>query len=280
MESAEEHSIKTITDHLESVGRFVRDALWRLEDPRGGIRDDPDVQEELEHYLRKLYIQLGLALEHLGLHASRMDLVRAWEYFEEQGIDKTVFYPEPGSVGNLTYDYLSAVIDGIRALSPCSIPTQDEQSEILRLEKLLERTAYLLHCRNVVPTKESDVQKVMDDYLRALYGADYHRQFSIPGVVKNFRPDSGIRSLGVAIEFKFVGNVQEMKTAVSGLFEDASGYKGSTDWKKFYSVIYMTGAYGTKEQLLAAFEHAGLVDWRPVLVTGEGARTRQNRQKQ
>ena len=35
--------------------------------------------------------------------------------------------------------------------------------------------------------------------------------------------------------------------------------------------------YGTKEQLLAASEHAGLVDWRPVLVTGVGARTRQNR---
>lgn len=221
-----------IADQLDKTARGVRGALWRLEDPRGGILDDPDVATELEYLLKRLYVQVMLALDHLGLYASRADLAKAWDSFVKSGLSKNLdYYPEPGTVGSKTYDYLDAVIDGIRAVGPGeSCPpstTQDlgDEGELLQLEKLLERTAYTLQKRSVVPTKEADVQHEMDLYLEAMYGADYHRQFSIPGVVKNFRPDSGIRSLGAVIEFKFVDNAEDLKKATSGLFEDASAYR-------------------------------------------------------
>jgi hypothetical protein len=112
----------------------------------------------------------------------------------------------------------------------------------------------------------------MDHYLDVIYGGDYRRKFSIPGAVKNFIPDSGIRSLKAVIEFKFAATSQELKTATSGLFEDSAAYKASADWQRYYSVVYMTGAHGTKEKLLAAFEQAGMIDWTPILVTGAGGR--------
>jgi hypothetical protein len=82
--------------------------------------------------------------------------------------------------------------------------------------------------------------------------------------------DSGVRSLRAVIEFKLAKDTKGLKMATSGLFEDASGYKASADWSRFYSVIYMTGAHGTEEQLLADFDRAGMIAWTPILVTGQG----------
>jgi hypothetical protein len=261
-----------IAAHLDKVARQVRDVLWRMEDPVRGILKDPDLEQELVYFVKQLYTQTMIALDHLGLAGSRADLARAWDSFVKSGLEKVTFYPEPGAVGSEVYDYLDAVIDGLRAIEPRSAEDRDSRPELLQLEKLLNRTAYILQKRSVVPSKEKDVHDVMDEYLEAIYGADYCREFSIPGTVKNFRPDSGIRSLGAVIEFKFAKDPQGLKTATSGLFEDAAGYKASADWKKYYSVIYMTGAHGTAEQLLAAFEQAGMIDWTPILVTGTGAR--------
>jgi len=211
-----------------------------------------------------------VALDHLGLDASRADLAEAWRRFVQSGLRKFKYYPEHDAVGSKAFDYLDAVIDGIRAIGSGSVEKSDDQGERQQLERLLERTAYILQRRNVVPKKESEIQRVMDEYLESMYGAEYRRQFSIPGVVKNFRPDSGIRSLETVIEFKLAKDVDGLKAATSGLFEDASGYKASNDWKRYYSVIYMTGAYGTREQLLAEFDRAGMIDWTPILVTGVG----------
>ncbi len=270
----------SIADHLDKTARGVRGALWRLENPAGGMLDDPDVKTELEYLLKRLYIQVMMALDDLGLAASRSDLGAAWDGFVKSGLRKNlVYYPEADAVGSEAYDYLDAVVDGIRAIQPrglCAPRTgedPDDQRDLLQLEKLLDRTAYILQKRSVVPRKEADVQHVMDEYLEAIYGADYRRQFSIPGVVKNFKPDSGIISLGAVVEFKFAANAEELKKAISGLFEDAGGYKASKDWREFYSVIFMTGAYGTKEQLLATFERADMIRWTPVPVIGHGGRS-------
>lgn len=260
---------------LDRVAALVRDALWRLEDPRGGVADDPDVMAELEHYLRSLYHQTAIAFESAGLMASRAELVQAWNRFEETGLRASLRYlPEPGVVTTAAFDHLSAMIDGLRNLEYEIDPMPHENAELQKLERFLKRTALLVGQRQVVPTKEADVQHVMDDYLEAVYGADYHKQFTVPGVAKNFRPDAGVRSLSAAIEFKFCDSQQEVKTAVSDLFEDAAGYKASADWKRFFSVIYMTGAHATEEQLLAAFDLAEIVNWTPILVTGSGARSR------
>ncbi len=267
----------SLVDSLDRSARFVRDVLWDLEDPRGGVYDDADLKDKFKYYLQKLYVQVLISLEHLGLVRTRGELFEAWTEFESTGLDEFVYYSEPGVVGSKPYDLLDSIIEGIRGVEMRGGIPHDRESELQKLEQMLGRTAYLLERRSVDPTKESDVQHVMDDYLEAMYGADYRRQFSIPGVVKNFKPDSGIISLGAVIEFKFVDSKAEFKTAVAGLFEDAGGYRPSADWSKYFSVIYMTGAHGTLEQAIGAFESADMVDWAPIIVTGSGGRKKRKK---
>jgi hypothetical protein len=272
MGSEKEPSTVTLPDGLEKATRSVREVLWQMEGS-GGVSRDSDLEQELVYFLKRLCTQLMVGLDHLGLEASRRELARAWRGFVKAGLDQVVYYPQYGTVGSEAHDYLDAVIDVIRVIVPSPATLiADEHAEVLRLERFLDRTAYILQKRGLAPTKESQIQKVMDEYLEAIYGPDYHRQFTVPGVVKNFRPDSGIRSLGAVIEFKFAASPAKLKTAVAGLFEDASSYRASSDWKRYYSVIYMTGAHGTREQVAAAFTQAEMIDWKPVLVTGASSK--------
>jgi hypothetical protein len=271
--------VSPVAANLEARARLVREILWQLEDPMAGVKDDYNLLDALEHYLEGLFVQVVIALEHFQLFRSRSELAASWQLCRRKGLREVDYRPDPGIVESEAYNLLDAFIEGIRCLGPSRDASLDRQAALHELEALLERTAYSLQCRNITPAKETDVQHVMDDYLSFIYGADYHRQFTIPGVVKNFRPDSGVRSLGVAIEFKFVTSKAEFKTAISGLFEDAGGYRASNDWSKYYSVIYMTGAYGTREQAEAAFAGADMVDWTPIVVTGHGARAKRRPRK-
>ena len=117
------------------------------------------------------------------------------------------------------------------------------------------------------------VQKIMHDYLRAFF-TEYKRSVTIAGIVKDFRPDCGIRDLKAAIEFKFADSPDEVAKGLGGIFEDAGGYSGSLDWTRFYTVIYQTSAFESEDRIRSELTRAGLVTWTGILVTGAGARRR------
>jgi hypothetical protein len=80
-------------------------------------------------------------------------------------------------------------------------------------------------------------------------------------------------SLRTAIEFKFADSVGEVKTALSGILEDLSGYEGSRDWTRFFSVVYMTGAYCVEQEFAHAMSGSrNAQSWEPILVVGDGGR--------
>lgn len=263
---------RAVIQSLDLREKHLRDLLWQLEDPRGGINDDQDLLDEFEYGLTCLKTQLGVYLEYLGLHRCRDELGENWERFKNEGLTQVRYLPGPGVSISDVEVYLGVISGAVKALIADDSEAGIHTASIAWLEQLLGRTAYILERRGVEPTKEADVQQIMDEYMETIYGADFRRHFNIPGVVKNFRPDAGVVSLEAAIEFKFVDSAEEFKKAVSGLFEDAGGYKGSRDWSHFYSVIYMTGAFGTAEQAIEAFGVAEMVDWKPILVTGRGER--------
>lgn len=264
--------LPAIIADVEATERNGTDAVWRLESPMGVVRTDPDVEEELEYYLRSLEQKLLLHLEALGLVQSRATLECRWAEFERRGLREVKFAPGPGVAYSEALSYLGVFVQSLR----CYGPTRDvAEKSFDELVLKLRKTAVLMERRNVIAGREKDVQDVMDDYLDFLYGTDYCRQFNLPGVVKNFKPDAGVRSLETAIEFKFADSKAALASALGGLFEDASGYKGNSDWTRFISVVYMTGAFGTEEEFKAAFDRADLIDWTPILVTGRSAPTRQ-----
>jgi hypothetical protein len=130
----------------------------------------------------------------------------------------------------------------------------------------------LVRKRDVQPKKEKDVQDVMHDYLEATF-TEYRGKVTIPGIIRDFEPDGGVRNLKAAIEYKFADSKAEVSRAMGGIFEDVSGYSGSLDWTRFYSVIYQTEAFESEDRIRSEMARAGtLVTWKTILVTGAGAR--------
>ncbi|KXK31796.1 MAG: hypothetical protein UZ01_00748 [Candidatus Brocadia sinica] len=168
------------------------------------------------------------------------------------------------------YAYLSSVVDALRSTSG------DEQSphdsyELAQLETILRRTPVLVHRRGSPPTGEHDVQTVMHDYLSAFF-TEYRHPIKIHGVIREFEPDGGVRNLRTAIEFKYAASKTEVSRALGGIFEDVSGYAGSLDWTRFYTVIYQTAPFESEDRIRSELTRAGVVTWKSILVTGPGKR--------
>src|SRR5215471_3256255 len=61
------------------------------------------------------------------------------------------------------------------------------------------------------------------------------------------------------------------------IFEDISGYTGSLDWTRFYTVVYQTEAFETEPRIKQELARAGTVTWQGILVTGSGGRRLPNK---
>jgi hypothetical protein len=149
--------------------------------------------------------------------------------------------------------------------------TSAEAYDLGRLERILRETAMLVRRRGIIPKGELDVQAVMYDYLGAFF-TEYTRNITIPKVIKNFKPDGGVRDLKAAIEFKYAVNDKEVADALSGIYEDMAGYAGSADWSRFYSVLYQTEPFVSENRFSKAISRGGSYSWVPIVVTGSGNR--------
>jgi hypothetical protein len=211
---------------------------------------------------------LMVLLDAAEMSDTRLDLSEWWKRFaaKKDGL-RTVIHD-----GEYQYSHspaLTYVERLIRTLEGCANegPSGVQALEIRRLEWILERTAVLVHGRKDFPSTEPGLQKVMHDYLKAAF-PDFVKKFQIPGGIKNFEPDCGIRDINAAIEFKFVRTQTAVATAISGVIEDIGGYRGSKDWTRFYSVFYQAHPFMTASEAAREITRAGGTAWTPYVVNG------------
>lgn len=222
-----------------------------------------------EYRLKRLHLFLRIALEAAGLSDALRNFDATWAGFSD--LTKTHWLQEVDAIASDPLEHLKNTVDGIRVLiGGGQSPIQ--QADAKRLRGILEATAYLVRKRIENPSKESDIQVVMDDYLNACFMGDYIRKPQIPGFTKNFNADGGVKSLAAAIEFKFATNDTELKQVVSGIIEDTAGYKGSKDWTTFYSVIYQTEPFTTSTHFQADIRRVDGFMWEPIVVVGGGGK--------
>jgi hypothetical protein len=224
------------------------------------------LEVRLPAILEQLYRAVLLTLEVAGLREARKELIKRWSAATRQGVGHMEpneyydgSYSPPFGVLYSALRELTAIVG--RGLDPI------DDFNLRRFEQTLRRTAELIHRRCSQPSSEADVHKIMDDYLHAAF-VDYTSQVQVPGVLKNFRPDGGVHSLKAAVEFKFATSPQEVRVALSGVLEDTAGYRGSSDWVHFYSVVYMTGPFESEERFAADLRRARAASWTPILVNG------------
>jgi hypothetical protein len=257
---------------IEGVLEKVEEAKGQLQaeidnSSRGGYELPRDAMVQ---FLDEAAVQLGVVLDIVSLAGTHAELTARWKSFSREDLGKTQYFPEVDYLESKPLNYLQNVIRGIR-LGLGNKTESFETYELLKLERLLRNTAVLVHKQGVNPQSESGIQRVMHDYLDA-YFTQYTRNVQIPGTLKNFKPDGGIINLQAAIEFKFADNESEVVRALSGIFEDVSGYSGSADWTRFYSVVYQTNAFVAEDRFRADFEKAAAKNWTTILVNGSGAR--------
>jgi hypothetical protein len=222
-----------------------------------------------EYHVKRLHLFIRMVLEGAGLSGELLRFEETWNGFSD--IAETHWLHEVDALASDPLEHLKNAIDGIRILVGGGSPIQ--QADAKRLRSLLDATAYLVRNRTPSPSKENDIQVVMDDYLNACFMGDYVRKPQIPGFTKNFNADGGIKSLATAIEFKFVTNDTELKQAVSGIIEDTAGYKGSKDWTTFFSVIYQTEPFTTPTHFQAEMRRVDGFKWEPIVVVGGGGKS-------
>ncbi|WP_426730755.1 hypothetical protein [Myxococcus faecalis] len=259
-------SLEVELEHARKHEREIVDLIHRgrYESPEAA-EDIPLEEKRLIWRLERIYRTMMMAFDVAGLSATRMDFERDWKNHVSAGLGRFEHIDEIDVTYSLALSFLSDVLFSIKTIATKGESPVDSY-KLQRLEELLRDTAHLVERSGVRPQNEADIQRAMDDYLGVVF-TDYAKP-TITGIIKNFKPDGGIQTLHAAIEFKFARSKQEVRTAISGIFEDTAGYKGSADWTRFYSVIYQTEPFESEARIRDDMRRVGAVSWTPILVTG------------
>jgi hypothetical protein len=266
--------VKNALGSLDKLLSNAKSALWDIERGawgasgfgEGGGYEFP--RSAMATFLEELHDILLVILEAANLPGTRTSLVEAWRGFLNQGLQHTDNNQDLQTCESPALTYFERLIQGLR-MAVSKEMSSEEAWTLGRLEAMLRGTSALVHRRGPAPAKEAELQATMHDYLSACFSGDFIRIPIIGGVLKNFKPDCGIRSVGAAIEFKFVRDKKDVSIASSGIFEDTAGYKGSKDWTRFYSVIYQAEPFMMESELEGDLKRIGAVAWKPIVVNGQ-----------
>lgn len=233
-----------------------------------------NLEEILASQLSSLGKQFPIFLEMLGLYEIRKWFIEEWNAFSDN-LGKTEWWhtEEDDDIESKPLSFLNEINRAISAQAEeIEIINSNIEINLEKLEYILRCTPQILRSRNIMPSCENDIQQAISDHLKYTFD-DYSTNINIAKPIKSFKPDCGIISIGAAIEFKFCDSEMELKTALSGIVEDLSGYAGSKDWSLFYSLIYMTGPYANEKQFHSSLKSSGNAGkWKSILVTGPGSR--------
>ena len=267
--------VKNAVGSLDKLLSQARRALWQVErevhgDPGYG---DPhlfgwaDPRDAMKGFLDELHDVLLVVLEAANMPETCASLIGAWHGFMAgEGLRHTSDDDELHNCESRALTFLERMIRGLQTTVSEAI-SSEEAWTLSRLEAMLRDTAGLVHRRHTAPVNETELQKIMHDYLGACF-ADFRHNPPIGGTLKTFKPDCGIASVGAAIEFKIIHTKEQMAVAFSGVAEDTAGYKGSKDWTRFYAVIYQAQPFMLESHLRSDLKRIGAATWTPILVNG------------
>jgi hypothetical protein len=261
--------VKNAIGSLDELLSEAKQALWDVQREVFGISGNEAharPREAMKESLEELCDVLLVVLEAADMRETRASLINKWRVFiDDKGLGHTNDYQQFQNCDSPALTFLERLIKGLRIAVGKAISSEEEWT-LRRLEEILHNTSVLIYRRQNPPAGEDDLKKIMHDYLHACFHSDFRRKPAIGGILKDFKPDCGIASVGAAIEFKFIRTKENAGVAVTGIVEDANRYKGSKDWTRFYAVLYQAEPFVSENDFQNELRRIEATAWTAIVV--------------
>lgn len=281
-------SVRGIRKHVDDAFRCLNDLdvyYFSESGEQDDLAEETLAFERYELHVDQAYRSLGVALEAFGLTDMLRRFTAEWPGNGNIRASITPIY-EFDTLESKHFRVVSDTYESLLALSGGDLTDnagkkhENRKREMIRLlEERLRLIPHYLEELGVQPTSEPEVHAPVRAWLSTEYTEDFEDKPKIARPIKAFEPDFGFYDLQVAIELKYVDSKEEVKRALGGVFEDVSGYRPG-HYKTFITVIYQTKAFTNDKRFQAELNRSGIADWRAIVVTGSGARTKKKEEKQ
>jgi REase_DpnII-MboI len=255
----------SIQDTLREAERASR-SLIRERENHGfrnpGPDDDgsyADAEGALEWWLNKAFRDTAILAERLNLPGFRADILAAKMKL------RNIAGIAPDSEDHI---YCPGLLLASSLYESLAVMTESGAVTGLGvLQTILQNTGRIISDEHLVPKSEKNVRDAVFQKLSYAFD-DVVREPTLAHPLKNYKPDFGIKSLMALIEYKYVRTKAKLGTALDELLIDMKGYSGHADWRNFFAVVYMAGAYATQDAVDAKFTSVrGDTIWKIILIT-------------
>ena len=260
-----QNSIDMATEYETTLANYeMADVTGQL--PPGLESEIWEAAEPFQNYMSSIFRDLKSLTDLLALHSLAEELKdKATPY--KDNLAKIEYSHEKFDMHSPFLQYCKRVFASISAML-----NADVSSGLDTFKSILENTPMILKDSKVIPTNETHVSREVFKILEYAF-PDAIRP-SIPQFTKTYRPDLGVSGLRAAAEYKFITKIEDLKTAIGGIYEDIYGYSGSADWEIFYSVFYISCPIPPVKVILSEFEKTNVPkNWHHIFVYGPNSKT-------
>ena len=269
MAQEEQALLASIYDTLQSATQAERDVEHLQLITRSVVASEPDEELDdarfrLKTYAEKMFLQLRILAERLGLPDTREEIVD----FQKKHPDLAHCDISHGDC-----DIYAPALVRAREYLGCleSLVNPEQSSQLNVFRTILQHTAKIIADAELSPAKEA---KVRNQILRVTSYSftDAAKEIDISQSVKSYRADIAIPSIKAVAEYKFAKSEGEMKNCLDGIYADMKGYSGHSEWQHFFAVFYMKEAFFTQNHIEKEFQRVGASsNWTPIVINGPTA---------
>ena len=251
--------IESLLANLNETASTAHETWERAEMGLG----DPmyDTREHAAWCIENAFLQLLVATEMLRLDALRELVLEDLAKAKEEGFAKGKMGPdEPYSAWMARHRQYTLALEALG-----HAPT--EQRVAKDLTSILRATIYPITDDKLFgspPSSEAEVHDRIEGVLRCVF-PDLKRKPALTKAIKNFEPDTGLRSIGTLIEYKFIDRKSIAPAIADQILADTRGYV-SKQWSTFIYVIYETGRFRPESEWNQLLRDCGIPQSTSVVV--------------
>lgn len=137
------------------------------------------------------------------------------------------------------------------------------------LDRILRNTQVIIEHEQKKPKSEPQVYNAVKFYLTTVIPSAKEPTAVFKKQFNSYAPDIVLPELASAVEYKFVKSSKAIASIMSGILSDTLSYTGNIEYRFFYAVFYLTGAFISIDELEQLWSSYNIpVNWQPIFIIG------------